>query len=214
VIRVLLAEDHGLVRAGLERLLTTTADIEVVDAAADGAEAIELVAETQPDVVLMDLSMPNVDAIEAADRRHRPDAGRALVQAPAVGLRTARPEACSPRSPLRSFAQKETAARQVSPPCRALAEATMRVVRDPAASRRRSSNDPLGRHGRADAPEGRRAVADERHAPSLADAILIDLELSVDPAVVGLGLQLPCARGGARSALDDAVVALASAGER
>jgi len=65
VIRVLLAEDHSLVRAGLERLLATAPDIEVVGGAADGAEAIELAAETRPDVILMDLSMPNVDGIEA-----------------------------------------------------------------------------------------------------------------------------------------------------
>ena len=65
VIRVLLVEDHGLVRAGLERLLATVEDVEVVGGAADGAEAIRLAAETKPDVVLMDLSMPNVDGIEA-----------------------------------------------------------------------------------------------------------------------------------------------------
>jgi DNA-binding NarL/FixJ family response regulator len=65
VIRVLLAEDHGLVRAGLERLLATAADIEVVGGAADGAEAIALAAQTRPDVVLMDLSMPDLDGIEA-----------------------------------------------------------------------------------------------------------------------------------------------------
>lgn len=65
MIRVLLAEDHGLVRAGLERLLATADDVEVVGSAADGAEAVELAAETRPDVVLMDLSMPNVDGIEA-----------------------------------------------------------------------------------------------------------------------------------------------------
>jgi DNA-binding NarL/FixJ family response regulator len=65
VIRVLLVEDHGLVRAGLERLLATVDDIEVVGAAADGAEAIRLAADTSPDVVLMDLSMPNVDGIQA-----------------------------------------------------------------------------------------------------------------------------------------------------
>jgi DNA-binding NarL/FixJ family response regulator len=65
VIRVLLAEDHRLVRAGLERLLATAPEIEVVGGAADGAEAIALVAELQPDVVLMDLSMPNVNGIDA-----------------------------------------------------------------------------------------------------------------------------------------------------
>lgn len=65
MIRVLLAEDHGLVRAGLERLLTTVEDIEVVGGAADGAEAVELSAKTAPDVILMDLSMPGMDGIEA-----------------------------------------------------------------------------------------------------------------------------------------------------
>jgi len=65
VIRVLLVDDHGLVRAGLERLLATADDIEVVGGAADGAEAIELAREMKPDVVLMDLSMPNVDGIAA-----------------------------------------------------------------------------------------------------------------------------------------------------
>jgi DNA-binding NarL/FixJ family response regulator len=65
VIRVLLAEDHKLVRDGLEKLLATAPDIEVVGSASDGAEAIELAAKTSPDVVLMDLSMPNVDGLEA-----------------------------------------------------------------------------------------------------------------------------------------------------
>jgi len=54
-IRLLLAEDHPVVRAGLERLLGNEADIELVGAAADGAEAVELAGELRPDVVLMDL---------------------------------------------------------------------------------------------------------------------------------------------------------------
>ncbi|HEY6150397.1 MAG TPA: response regulator transcription factor [Gaiellaceae bacterium] len=65
MIRVLLAEDHGLVRAGLERLLATCEDMEVVGGAADGVEAVELAAQTSPDVILMDLSMPGMDGIEA-----------------------------------------------------------------------------------------------------------------------------------------------------
>ena len=65
MIRVLLAEDHALVRDGLERLLRSAGDIEVVGAASDGAEAVELAAAAEPDVVLMDLSMPNLDGIEA-----------------------------------------------------------------------------------------------------------------------------------------------------
>ena len=65
MIRVLLAEDHSVVREGLERLLATTDDIEVVGGARDGAEAVALAGEHRPDVVLMDLSMPDVNGIEA-----------------------------------------------------------------------------------------------------------------------------------------------------
>jgi DNA-binding NarL/FixJ family response regulator len=68
VIRVLLAEDHSVVRAGLERLLATTDDIEVVAGAEDGAHAVELAAEHRPDVVLMDISMPNLNGIEATKK--------------------------------------------------------------------------------------------------------------------------------------------------
>jgi len=68
VIRVLLAEDHALVRAGLEQLLENAEGIKVVGAAADGAEAVALAAEARPDVVLMDLSMPRLDGTEATRR--------------------------------------------------------------------------------------------------------------------------------------------------
>ena len=68
MIRILLAEDHALVRDGLDRLLSGADDMEVVGKAANGAEAVELAAELAPDVVLMDLSMPDVDGIEATRR--------------------------------------------------------------------------------------------------------------------------------------------------
>jgi DNA-binding NarL/FixJ family response regulator len=68
VIRVLLAEDHAVVRAGLTQLLDRAGDIEVVGAAADGAQAVELADDHGPDVILMDLSMPVMDGIEATKR--------------------------------------------------------------------------------------------------------------------------------------------------
>jgi DNA-binding NarL/FixJ family response regulator len=79
VIRVLLAEDHNLVRAGLADLLENVADFEVVGAAADGAEAVALAAERRPQVVLMDLLMPQVDGIEATRRIVQADPGVQVV---------------------------------------------------------------------------------------------------------------------------------------
>ena len=67
-IRVLVADDQTLVRAGFRMILRAEPDIEVVGEAADGAEAIELARELDPDVVLMDVRMPNVDGIEATRR--------------------------------------------------------------------------------------------------------------------------------------------------
>jgi len=67
-IRVLLCDDHAVVREGLARLLDRTEGIEVVGSAADGAEAVATAVEVRPDVVLMDLSMPNVDGIAATRR--------------------------------------------------------------------------------------------------------------------------------------------------
>jgi len=62
---VLLVDDHTLVRAGLQSLLATTDDIAVVGTAADGSEAIGVATATDPDVVLMDLSMPGMSGVEA-----------------------------------------------------------------------------------------------------------------------------------------------------
>jgi DNA-binding NarL/FixJ family response regulator len=67
-IRVLLVEDHAIVRRGLEQLLATVEDMTVVGSAADGEEAIALAAERTPDVVVMDLEMPRVGGIEATRR--------------------------------------------------------------------------------------------------------------------------------------------------
>ena len=64
-IRVLIADDHSLVRAGLKSLIAAQPDIELVAEAADGAQAVEKAIETQPDVVLMDLTMPKYGGIPA-----------------------------------------------------------------------------------------------------------------------------------------------------
>jgi DNA-binding NarL/FixJ family response regulator len=65
VIRVLVADDHAIVRSGLSQLLGTAADIELVELVADGAAAVEAAARLSPDVILMDLSMPMLDGVEA-----------------------------------------------------------------------------------------------------------------------------------------------------
>jgi DNA-binding NarL/FixJ family response regulator len=65
VIRVMLADDQVLVRAGFRALLDAQSDIEVVGEAADGAEAVELARSLEPDIVLMDIRMPGVDGLAA-----------------------------------------------------------------------------------------------------------------------------------------------------
>ena len=65
-IRLLLVDDHEIVRAGLRALLQRQPEMEVVGEAADGAEAVRQVSQLQPDVVLLDITMPDMDGIEAA----------------------------------------------------------------------------------------------------------------------------------------------------
>ncbi|NKB72430.1 MAG: response regulator [Candidatus Latescibacteria bacterium] len=63
-IRIVLADDHPVVREGLAAILSTQADFEVVGQAGDGRQAIELIDQVQPDVVLLDLEMPHLDGVE------------------------------------------------------------------------------------------------------------------------------------------------------
>ena len=66
--RVLVADDHAVVRDGLRMILAAEPDLEVVGVAACGAEAIELAAELAPDVVVLDVAMPDLNGLEAARR--------------------------------------------------------------------------------------------------------------------------------------------------
>jgi DNA-binding NarL/FixJ family response regulator len=68
VIRVVVAEDHAVVRSGLLQLLEHVDQVDVVGSAAGGEEAVAIAAAEQPDVVLMDLEMPDIDGIEATRR--------------------------------------------------------------------------------------------------------------------------------------------------
>lgn len=67
-IRILIADDHAMLREGIRALLSLQKDIEVVGEAADGKEAVEKVEQLKPDVVILDIAMPGMDGLEAARR--------------------------------------------------------------------------------------------------------------------------------------------------
>ncbi len=64
-IRVILADDHAVMRQGLVKLVSSQPDIQVVGEASTGREALELARQIDPDLILMDISMPDMDGIEA-----------------------------------------------------------------------------------------------------------------------------------------------------
>jgi DNA-binding NarL/FixJ family response regulator len=78
VIRVVLVDDSAAFRAGMTQLLATIADVEICGTATDGSSGLDLALRTQPDIVLMDLSMPQMSGIEATRVLHQ--------QAPHIGV--------------------------------------------------------------------------------------------------------------------------------
>ena len=70
MIKVLLADDHSIVRAGLRRIIEDAGDMDVVVEAADGLEAVEKAGQTPPDVAVLDISMPGMDGLEVMERLH------------------------------------------------------------------------------------------------------------------------------------------------
>jgi NarL family two-component system response regulator YdfI len=78
-IRVIVTDDHLVVREGLRLILETADDIEWVGEAADGAEALRLAAEAQPNVILMDLRMPGMDGMTAIKHLHEQQPHLAVV---------------------------------------------------------------------------------------------------------------------------------------
>jgi two-component system invasion response regulator UvrY len=70
LIKVLLADDHSIVRAGLRRIVEEAGDIEVVAEAADGWEAIQQAQQNLPDVAVIDISMPGLDGLEVVSQLH------------------------------------------------------------------------------------------------------------------------------------------------
>src|SRR2546428_14018713 len=94
VTRILIADDHSVVRQGLRMFLALDPDLEVVAEATDGAEALRLAREFQPDGVLMDLLMPAMDGIAATQEIRRQLPG---TQVPAL---TSLPDAASVGRPV------------------------------------------------------------------------------------------------------------------
>ena len=133
VIRLVVADDHGVVRAGLEQLVGTFEDVDLVGSAADGAEAVRLCIDLRPDVALVDLQMPSVDGIAATSQITRdapttkivvltsflgPGAGTSARSTPApsaTSSRTPRPKTSSTRFAPQPAAKRRSIRRPQAP---------------------------------------------------------------------------------------------------
>jgi DNA-binding NarL/FixJ family response regulator len=128
VIRVLIADDHPLMRRGLTDILNGVDGIEVVGAAEDGAAAIALAYAVKPDIVLMDISMPGMDGIEATEKLVEMDPHARVVMLTSYSEREKITQALAAGAV--SYLTKD------SPP-----DAVIRAIRSAAASAERRSAD-------------------------------------------------------------------------
>lgn len=84
IIKVLIVDDHTLVRAGVRALLSLSSDIEVIGEASDGIEALEKIRRNPPDVVLMDLAMPVMGGLETTRRIKKEYPGIQVIVLPSM----------------------------------------------------------------------------------------------------------------------------------
>ncbi|SEO77589.1 response regulator transcription factor [Actinacidiphila rubida] len=194
-IRVVLADDQPLVRTGLRVLLGDTADIEVAGEAATGREAVTLTREARPDVVLMDLRLPDLDGIEATRIITGDTAGagtRVLVLAAADDDGEVY---AALRAGASGFLSRGMGAGDVLTAIRVAASGGALV--DPAATCRLVAAFTRAARGRTGVPAGRAREVLVRLARGLSDAE-IGGDLSLSPSEVGVEVALLLARFTAR----------------
>ena len=111
-IRVLLVDDHNMVRIGLKAYFSTLDDIQVIGEASTGAEAVRMVGELVPDVVLMDLKMPGMDGFEATRQIKTRRLARSVVALTIYGDDSAREQAA--QVGVDAFVEKGTSIRALA----------------------------------------------------------------------------------------------------
>ena len=95
-IRILLADDHAVVRQGFKMILGAQPDMEIVGEAGNGREAVELAEQLQPDVVVMDVAMPELNGIEATRRLAASCRTRACWRSACTRIRSMCARSCAP----------------------------------------------------------------------------------------------------------------------
>jgi len=95
-IRILLADDHAVVRRGFQMILAEQPDMEIVGEAGNGREALELAAKLKPDVVVMDVAMPELNGIEATRRMAEHARTRACWRSACTRIRCTCARFCAP----------------------------------------------------------------------------------------------------------------------